>query len=141
MGRGNNAPKGGKRGCVDGWSRSAVRRHLEFLYSVDVPRLDGSGFGVTLTVRNTPPTHTEWMSLLQKLIREFRAAGLSRWHWVVEWQRRGTPHLHLAVYAPDGWTPSGSPITDIMSVSVCALSPDPSPVRSQTRRLVWTPME
>lgn len=112
MGRGNNAPKGGKRGCVNGWSRSAVRRHLEFLYSVDVPRLDGSGYGVTLTVRNTPPTHTEWMSLLQKLLREFRAAGLSRWHWVVEWQRRGTPHLHLAVYAPAGWTPPGSPITD-----------------------------
>lgn len=22
-------------------------------------------------------------------------------HWVVEWQRRGTPHLHMAVYAPD----------------------------------------
>jgi len=42
-------------------------------------------------------------SLAQRLQREFRRAGLSRWHWVVEWQRRGTPHLHLAVYAPPGW--------------------------------------
>ena len=62
MGRGNNAPKGGKRGQVNGWSRGAVRRHLQFLYSVDVPRLDGIGYGVTLTIRNTPPTHTEWMT-------------------------------------------------------------------------------
>ena len=47
--------------------------------------------------------------------RAFREAGLSRWHWVVEWQRRGTPHLHLAVYAPPG---CGSPISDIMSTHV-----------------------
>ncbi|WP_443678868.1 hypothetical protein [Nocardioides daeguensis] len=39
---------------------------------------------------------------------------MTRWHWVVEWQRRGTPHLHLAVYAPEGWE---SPISDIMSDS------------------------
>ncbi len=57
MGRGNNAPTGGKRGKVDGWSRAAVRRHLQFLYSVDVPELTGDGYGVTLTLRDTPPTH------------------------------------------------------------------------------------
>jgi hypothetical protein len=47
-----------------------------------------------------------------RLHRAFREAALSRWHWVVEWQRRGTPHLHLAFYTPSGWHPSGSPITD-----------------------------
>jgi hypothetical protein len=109
MGRGNNAPKGGKRGKVDGWSRAAVRRHLQFLYSVDVPGLTGDGYGVTLTLRDTPPSHVEWVQLIDRLKREFRRAGLVRWHWVVEWQRRGTPHLHLAVYAPDGWE---APITD-----------------------------
>ena len=112
MGRGNNAPTGGARGKVDGWSRASVRRHLQWLYSVEVDQLDGQGYGVTLTLRDTPQTHTEWSALVARLHRAFREAGLSRWHWVVEWQRRGTPHLHLAVYAPPGWD---SPISDIMS--------------------------
>jgi hypothetical protein len=112
MGRGNNAPVGGPRGLVDGWSRASVRRHLAWLYSINVEQLDGSGYGVTLTLRDTPETHTEWSELVARLHRAFRDAGLSRWHWVTEWQRRGTPHLHLAVYAPPGWEP---PISDIMS--------------------------
>ena len=109
MGRGNNAPTGGPRGKVDGWSRASVRRHLQWLYSVEVDQLDGDGYGVTLTLRDTPGTHIEWVALVARLHRAFREAGLSRWHWVVEWQRRGTPHLHLAVYAPPGWV---SPISD-----------------------------
>ena len=99
-----------KRGNVTGWTRGAVRRHKTWLYSVDVAGLDGEGYGVTLTLRDTPATHKEWRDLVARLHRAFREAGLSRWHWVVEWQRRGTPHLHLAVYAPPGWE---SPISDI----------------------------
>ncbi len=110
MGRGNNAPVGGRRGSVTGWSRGSVRRHKAWLYSVDVAGLDGDGYGVTLTLRHTPASHDDWTAL--RLHRAFREAGLSRWHWVVEWQRRGTPHPHLAVYAPAGWV---SPISDIMS--------------------------
>jgi hypothetical protein len=113
MGRGNNAPTGGQRGRVSGWTRASVRRHKAWLFSVRTDELDGIGYGVTLTVRDTPATHTEWSALVRRLHREFREAGLTRWHWVVEWQRRGTPHLHLAVYAPDGWEP---PIRDIMSI-------------------------
>ncbi len=109
MGRGNATPVGGPRGVVDGWTRSAVRRHLAWLYSVNCEQLDGSGYGVTLTLRDTPATHTEWADLVARLHRAFRDEGLSRWHWVTEWQRRGTPHLHLAVYAPPGWEP---PISD-----------------------------
>lgn len=109
MGRGNNAPVGGLRGSVNGWTRASVRRHKQWLYSVDVNGLDGDGYGVTLTLRDSPPTHTEWVALVARLHRAFREAGLSRWHWVVEWQRRGTPHLHLAVYSPPGWK---APISD-----------------------------
>ncbi|MBV6726576.1 helitron helicase-like domain-containing protein, partial [Nocardioides daeguensis] len=76
---------------------------------METNELDGQGFGVTLTLRQTPATHSDWMALVQRLQRAFREAGLTRWHWVVEWQRRGTPHLHLAVYAPEGWE---SPISD-----------------------------
>lgn len=111
MGRGNEAPVGGPRGVVNGWSKASVRRHKAWLFSVQTDDLTGSGYGVTLTLRQTPATHDDWMQLVQRLHRAFREAGLLRWHWVVEWQRRGTPHLHLAVYAPSGWE---SPITDIM---------------------------
>ena len=112
------------RGTVNGWTRASVRRHKTWLYSVNVDGLDGDGYGVTLTLRDTPATHTEWSALVARLHRAFREAGLSRWHWVVEWQRRGTPHLHLAVYAPVGWE---SPISDIMSVSPDR-NPDDAPL-------------
>lgn len=114
-GRGNNAPVGGKRGKVDGWSASSVRGHRKWLWSVDTGRLDGDGYGVTLTLRDTPASQTDWSALVRRLHRAFNEAGITRWHWVVEWQRRGTPHLHLAVYSPAGWSAPGSPITDIMT--------------------------
>lgn len=102
MGIGNPAPTGGRRGEVTGWSAAAVRRHKRWLYSVDAPRLDGPGDAVTLTLRDTPPTSEEWRLLLVRLFQGLRDAGFTRWHWVVEWQRRGTPHLHMAVYGPEG---------------------------------------
>ena len=109
MGRGNAAPVGGARGKVNGWTRGAVRRHLAWLWSVDCSALDGDGYGVTLTLRDTPASHEDWVALVARLHRAFRDAGVLRWHWVVEWQRRGTPHLHLAVYSAPGWE---SPISD-----------------------------
>lgn len=99
MGRGNPTPVGGPRGEVNGWSASAVRRHKRWLYSVDAAGLTGPGQAVTLTLRDTPASHTEWAALLKRFLQRLRDAGVfTRWHWVVEWQRRGTPHLHLAVY-------------------------------------------
>lgn len=58
-----------------------------------------------LTLRHCPPTSDDWTRLVKVLQQRLRRAGLLRWHWVVEWQRRGVPHLHLAVYAQEGWTP------------------------------------
>jgi hypothetical protein len=117
-GRGNGAPTGGLRGIVDGWSPSAARRHKQWLWSVKTEELDGNGVAVTLTLRDVPETHTEWVALVDRLYRVFRdaekAGMLLRWCHVVEWQwggqGRGAPHLHLAIYAP-----AGSPISDIMS--------------------------
>jgi hypothetical protein len=97
---------GGKRGEVVGWSAAAVRRHKRWLYGVEAPELSGHGDAVTLTMRDTPATVQEWQSLLVRLFRGVREMGCIRWHWVVEWQRRGTPHLHLAVYGAEvspGW--------------------------------------
>ncbi len=80
MGRGNNAPIGGKRGSVNGWSRSSVRRHKAWLFGVDVSQLDGTGHGITLTMRQTPATHTEWVALVRRLhpsLQRRRSAALA----------------------------------------------------------------
>lgn len=111
MGVGNAAPVGGMRGEVVGWSAASVRRHKRWLYGIEAPELDGIGEAVTLTMLQTPPTHADWQNLLKRLFDRLREAGFLRWHWVVEWQRRGTPHLHLAVYAPPEYgTPGHSVI-------------------------------
>jgi hypothetical protein len=99
MGRGNPQPTGGKRGEVVGWSSAAVRRHKAWLYSVQGDLLTGEGDAVTLTMKHTPATSDEWTALLAAMwARLRRIDGYQRAHWVVEWQRRGTPHVHLAVY-------------------------------------------
>ena len=101
MGLGNPAPTGGKRGRITGWTPAAVRRHKRWLYSIESADLDGVGDAVTLTLRDCPTSPEDWSTLLNNLFDRLRRAGLTRWHWVVEWQRRGVPHLHLAVYGPD----------------------------------------
>lgn len=100
MGAGGNArPVGGKRGRVEGWSAAAVRRHTRWLYSVDTDALTGYGWSPTLTLRECPPTPEDWTRLRDSYMTALRRSGiLLRAHWVVEWQRRGVPHLHMAVY-------------------------------------------
>lgn len=100
MGAGNPDPSGGPRGAVLGWSPSSVRRHKRWLYSVDALSLSGVGTAVTLTLRDCPPSHQDWQYVLQLLMQWLRDNGAIRWHWVVEWQRRGVPHLHMAAYGP-----------------------------------------
>src|SRR4051794_32806031 len=102
---GNKNPTGGKRGVVDGWSRSAVRRHTRWLYSVDSESLTGNGWAVTLTLAECPPTERDWTRLRQEWADQLTRSGLVlRTHWVVEWTRRKVPHIHAAVYVPDGMT-------------------------------------
>lgn len=99
MGIGGGNPNPAKRGRVTGWTPGAVRRHTAWLYSIDAPALEGSGYAFTLTMRDTPPSGEDWQRLrvaFEKRVR--RLPGFLRLHWVVEWQRRGTPHLHCAVY-------------------------------------------
>jgi len=99
---------GGKRGEIVGWSKGAVRRHKTWLYSVDAPRLDGQGWGVTLTLSRTPETVEAWQLLRDRVLRAVRAdLGAVRWHWVTEWTGKKVPHLHLAVYFPEGSTRTG----------------------------------
>lgn len=96
---GNPQPVGGKRGRVEGWTRAAVRRHTRWLYSVETNALTGYGWSPTLTLRECPASPEEWTRLRDSYMKALRRSGLLlRAHWVVEWQRRKVPHLHLAVY-------------------------------------------
>lgn len=99
MGVSGGNPNPPKRGRVTGWSAGAVRRHTAWLYSIDAPALDGHGHALTLTMRDTPPTGEDWQRLRKAWEDSVRRQpGFRRLHWVVEWQRRGTPHLHCALY-------------------------------------------
>lgn len=91
-------PRPGKRGEVKGWSPTAAARHVKWLQSVDSSQLTGYGYAVTLTVKDVPENAMRWAQLRKAWLDRMRRAGMIRVHWVTEWQRRGAPHLHAAVY-------------------------------------------
>ncbi|WP_230950300.1 rolling circle replication-associated protein [Xylella fastidiosa] len=86
------------RGEVQGWSPGAVRRNTEFLMCVREDKLTGAGLALTLTVRDCPATAGEWQSMRRAWEKRMKRAGMVRVHWVTEWQRRGVPHLHCAIW-------------------------------------------
>lgn len=89
------------RGEVGGWSDGATRRNTRFLYSILEDRLDGIGLAVTLTLRDCPPSADAWHRLRKAWLKRMQRLGMLRLHWVTEWQRRGVPHLHCAIWFPD----------------------------------------
>jgi len=96
----NDHPRA-KRGNVIGWTDKATRSNVAFLRSVYLPELHGLGFAVTLTLRDCPASSEDWHKLRRSFIKRMERAGLLRAHWVTEWQRRGVPHLHGAIYFPE----------------------------------------
>lgn len=97
-GGGTSTHKRAPRTEIQGWAPSSVRRQRNFLYSVDVAQMSGHGYALTLTMRDTPPDAETLATVIRALMKRFQRAGVIRLHWVIEWQRRGTPHLHMAVY-------------------------------------------
>lgn len=87
-----------KRSHISGWSPGAAARHRSWLQSVDPASLDGFGYAVTLTMRETPADARAFHALRRAWWERMKRSGAFRWHWVIEWQRRGTPHIHAAVY-------------------------------------------
>jgi hypothetical protein len=87
------------RGDIKGWTPDAARRQRNWLWSVNSPELPAYGYAVTLTLRDTPPSAIEWHLLRTRWMERVQYMGIVKIHWVVEWQRRGVPHLHAAVYA------------------------------------------
>lgn len=93
-----NNHKRALRGETSGWSESSSRSNTRFLYSVVPDQLTGYGYAFTFTVKDLPPTPSDWEKLRRKFIERLRRMGFIRLHWLTEWQRRGVPHLHGSVY-------------------------------------------
>lgn len=98
----NSHPRA-RRGNVEGWSDGATRRNTAFLRSIREDRLTGAGVALTLTLRTCPPTADDWHRLRRAWEMRMRRAGMLRLHWVTEWQRRGVPHLHGAIWFPNSY--------------------------------------
>ena len=90
-----------KRSTTTGWSAKATRNNTRWLQSVDHQSLDGQGYALTLTVRDSPATSDDWKAIRTNFFRRLARMGFRRLHWVVEWQRRRVPHLHCAVWFDD----------------------------------------
>lgn len=86
------------RSSVAGWSSGSVRRNTAFLRSVVETDLTGYGLCFTLTVRDCPDDHLQFHRARRAFVERLRRMGLLRLHWVIEWQRRGVPHLHGIAY-------------------------------------------
>jgi len=100
-----NSHKRAKRGTVQGWSEGATRRNTAFLRSIREDQLnDGPGYALTLTLRHCPATPAEWHKLRRTWEKRMSRLGMIRLHWVTEWQKRGVPHLHAAIWFPDPYT-------------------------------------
>ncbi len=95
---GGGNPNPPPRGVIGGWSRAAVRRHTQFLYSVETSLLSGWGYAYTLTLRDTPKDAATLQAMRRAWEKRVKRFGATRVHWVVEWTRRGVPHIHAAVY-------------------------------------------
>ena len=91
------------RGDVEGWTASSTRSNTRFLYSVEHEKLYGIGFALSLTIRDCPESHDQWHKIRRAFLMRLSRMGLIRCHWLTEWQRRGCPHLHAAVwFEPNG---------------------------------------
>jgi len=89
------------RGDCKGWSLDSSRGNTRFLFSVREDLLTGFAVACSLTIRDCPPTHEDWSKVRRAWIRRMERMGAIRGHWLTEWQRRGFPHLHLAVWFPE----------------------------------------
>lgn len=94
------------RGKSLGWSVTATRNNIKFLRSVNIDNLSDLGYAFTLTLRDCPASAEDFHKLRRSFLERMRRLGFIRHHWVMEWQRRGVPHLHGVIYFPSCNVPS-----------------------------------
>ena len=91
-----------ERGTVQGWSVSATRRLVRWLYSVNFSEVEGRLWAFTLTVRDCPASASDWAKLRHRFLKRLERTGIKSVFWLTEWQRRGVPHLHGVAIQPPG---------------------------------------
>lgn len=90
-----------KRGEVKGWTPGSSRRLVAWLWSINADALArDDGWAITLTCGTTPDSAEEWHAVRRAFQERLRRSGVELQHWVVEWTRKGRPHMHMAVYGP-----------------------------------------
>lgn len=98
-----------KRGKTKGWTAGAARRNRDFLKSIDPLGLTGQAVSASLTLgRDTVLTPSDMQRMREAFFDRLRYEGAVRHHWVMEFQKDGTPHLHMMIYFPADW-PKGNP--------------------------------
>lgn len=116
------------RSAIKGWTVDAARRNRAFLMSVDPHLLACDvGYACTMTLGDTPEDAVEWQAIVDRWLTGLRRLGMVRYHWVVEWTRKGRPHLHASVYFPAGWIMG--PVHDL-----CQLWPEHAMASSKDAR-------
>ncbi|MEE9322436.1 MAG: hypothetical protein V3U76_18490 [Granulosicoccus sp.] len=98
---GSHAAEPPVRSEINGWSSHSAKRNTKFLRSILHGSLTGYGYALSLTVRYCPNSHTDWQKLRNAFFQRLRRLGVTRCHWIVEWQRRRIPHMHLAIWFDD----------------------------------------
>ena len=99
----SEAPKGGRRGAIGGFSSAARRRLMYFISSV---RRDAKlPLFVTLTYPEDfpdPKTSKRHLRMFLKRLERFMAGkGLYGLIWKLEPQERGAPHYHIMIWGCD----------------------------------------
>jgi len=117
-----NIHKRALRGDCEGWSLSSTRSNTKFLRSVTETALTGHSLAITLTLRTCPESHDDWHRLRTTFTKRLARMGMVRLHWLTEWQRRGVPHLHAAVWFE---TPV-DPFKIIYAWLTCAIQYEPN---------------
>lgn len=116
VGAGNPDPP--PRGQTTGWNAAVSSRLQDFLMRVRVKDLTGAAVSLSLTVRLCPPSADDFAAVRKKFFRAIRSLGFTRWMWVMEWQKRGVPHLHLIVFG-------SPPLTTILDLALSAAKQPP----------------
>lgn len=103
-----------KRGKAKGWTASAARRNRDFLKSIDPLHLTGKAVSASLTLgRDTVLTPSDMQRMREAFFDRLRREGVVRHHWVMEFQKDGTPHLHMMIYFPADWS-KGDPTRAVL---------------------------
>jgi hypothetical protein len=95
--------------ATGGWSAAARRRMRRRFAETDWTAITEEGGAVLLTLTlpgawlTIAPTPDEFARVLRRFWERWRRAyGDPRCGWVIEYQRRGAPHLHALIHRPAG---------------------------------------